>query len=707
MAVATAWLIKRAVYTKTKADTALTFYLLATMATMFGGALLYLLSPNLTSVLVAVGLNGIVMTGGVIFILRYYVESSFNENLKRLEASTSQSGSISSDTTALKLESKKAWAYRAGVISLVLLNEFLMGWAFILFSKTPAIASGSPSTVALSTFDTVVSSDWFVFTMVLEMFLTVYVLRKDLPRSFFGLVFLQSVVMFFAPTALDNSSWASSSIWLGSAAMIGLMIILYEYLFTNRSITSPIKGYFIELLIVYALMMLGLFVWVMNGNTLVFAVSIIGEMVIYFNIILAKSLTKVGIAGSKTKPWMSDPWWVFAFMGMTFVAEYFMGALLDVQYFGTNFIAGIPQVAVAGSLANQAGAAIYDFIYYFGSITGSSWFLIMMGVEMGALVVFKIMITRELETRIRLGLVILAYFVYSIYLPSFFLSNPANVPFVGWSMGVGTAGAIAPAVLGAILLTYLISGGLSFLFGARQTCSVFCTAALMYQGTFPDSLKEFNRTSKLGSKLLTSRMSNIYKTVSGIVIASILISTVLSYLNSIGMISFTIFGSDVASFLYIIYFNILWYIIFISIPFLGVYGCVSTGMCHWGLFNQFVSRFGLFKLKVKDPQVCASCETKDCAKACPVGLTDLPGNFIKSGQFKSHKCIGVGDCVSACPYENEYFYDIRNVFGKKFGSGKNDARRLPSLPVVGTPGEATIMKFSRRKGSDSVATPSA
>ena len=46
-------------------------------------------------------------------------------------------------------------------------------------------------------------------------------------------------------------------------------------------------------------------------------------------------------------------------------------------------------------------------------------------------------------------------------------------------------------------------------------------------------------------------------------------------------------------------------------------------MCHIGLFNQFISRFGLFRLKVKDPAVCVSCKTKDCAKACPVGLTDF------------------------------------------------------------------------------------
>ena len=210
----------------------------------------------------------------------------------------------------------------------------------------------------------------------------------------------------------------------------------------------------------------------------------------------------------------------------------------------------------------------------------------------------------------------------------------------------------------------------------------------MYQGTFYDSMKEFNRSSKLGRKFLTSRISSLYKVIASLVISSIVIAAILSYLNSVGIISFSFFGTDIAYFLYIFYFNFLWYIIFISIPFVGTYGCVSTGMCHIGLFNQFISRFGLFRLKVKDPAVCVSCKTKDCAKACPVGLTHSPGSFIKSGQFRSHKCIGVGDCVSACPYENEYFYDVRGWLKGRLGRTKAGVPSGSQLPIIGNPGQS-------------------
>lgn len=687
MGVLTSWLVKRTIHAQTIADRAVVFYLLVTMASMFGGAVVYLLSPSGTSLLVALGINAILMTGGSIVVLRYYED----EKLIRtdLESDSCQESTISV-VAPLSEKVPVGLVTRVSVIFLVLLNEFFMGWTFVLASGHSAIATGSLLNVAISTFDTVVGSDWFIFTMVLEMALSVYMLRHDLQKNFIIIILLQSAIMFFAPTAIDNSSWVTASIYLGSVVMIGLLIFFYEYLFNNRVIASGIRTYFVALITIYALMMAGLYIWIIQESSLFFVISIIVEMVLYFEVILSGK----NIESGRSKSWMVDPWWVFAFMAMTFVAEYFMGGLFDIEYYGMQFVSGISLVPIAGSFANEIGAAFYNFISYFGAITGSSWFLIMMGAEMGALVVFKIRITREFETKIRLVLVLAAYFIYSIALPSFILSNPASVPFVGWSMGVGTAGAVAPAVLGAIIGTYLITGILSFLFGSRQICSLFCTAALMYQGTFPDSMKEYNRTSKIGRKFLTSRISSLYKVISSLVIVSMIVATVLSYLNSTGVINFTFFGTDIAYFLYIFYFNFLWYIIFISIPFVGTYGCVSTGMCHIGLFNQFVSRFGLFRLKVRDPMQCANCETKDCAKACPVGLTDLPGSFIKSGEFRSHKCIGVGDCVSACPYENEYFYDVRGWLRAKLGRGAKVTNR-PLLPIIRNQGIETV--FVKKK----------
>ena len=89
--------------------------------------------------------------------------------------------------------------------------------------------------------------------------------------------------------------------------------------------------------------------------------------------------------------------------------------------------------------------------------------------------------------------------------------------------------------------------------------------------------------------------------------------------------------------------------------------CRRYGWCTTGTFVGFFSKLGFFKIKAVDPNVCFRCPTKDCVKACEVGLGDLPGQFIKKGFFKSQKCVGAGTCIEACPYDNIHFYDVRNV----------------------------------------------
>jgi polyferredoxin len=419
-------------------------------------------------------------------------------------------------------------------------------------------------------------------------------------------------------------------------------------------------------------MMAGLFAWKIFQNGALFSASIVIEMIAYFLLILnSKAKT-----GDKRKSWLLDAKWTLGVTSMIFISEYFMGGLLDVQIYGRQaFLSGISLAPLVGNALSVLGALLYNGLVWFGAVTGSPWFLIMMGIEMGALVVFKIRTVRELETKIRLVMVILAYAIYAILLPYFLIPNGVLVglPFIGWSMGVGTAGPVAPVLLTAIIGTYLVSGVLSFLFGARQVCSVFCTAALMYQGTFYDKMKSYNRSSKIARKFLTSRLSNLYRLIFSVVWVSLFAAVAVSYLDSIDILHFSIFGSDPTEFLYLFYFDFLWYIIFITIPFVGTYACVSMGWCHWGTFNQLVSRLGFFRLKVKSSNTCVNCKTRDCASACPVGLTDLPGKFISSGQFKSHKCIGVGDCASSCPYQNIELHDIRHWVSGKLGRKPLDA----------------------------------
>jgi polyferredoxin len=345
-----------------------------------------------------------------------------------------------------------------------------------------------------------------------------------------------------------------------------------------------------------------------------------------------------------------------------------MGAAFDVQYYGAvPFIASTGIVPLTGSILAVAGKAVFDFFIFFGSVSLSSWFLVMMGIEMGSLVVFKIRKTRDMETRIRLSLMLVAYGIYSILLPSFIIQNPASVPFIGWSMGIGTAGPVSPLLILPMLLTYVISGILSLLFGSRQLCSVFCTAPVMYQGTFYDSMKKFNTSSGMSKSLTRAdRTGNmVYRIVSNMVYVSVIAAAVISWLDSTGRLNLTFYGTDPEYMLYIFYFGFLWYAVFILMPYVGSYGCINTGYCQWGNFNRFISRFGFFRLKVRDPNQCVTCPTKDCASACPVGNYGQPGSFITTGEYKDSRCVGIGDCVNACPYENIFYYDVRHWVKEK------------------------------------------
>ena len=637
MAVITAWLLQRGSKMKTLTDAGIVLFLLAMMASMFVSAVVYLYYPSFVALFALVALN---MAGMGVGIIPIFVALT--------------KGDRQLDETRIGHRVSSRAIVVASIVALALLSEAFMGWTF-------AIISGAASTTSESALSALVysmSTYWFIFTMAGEMAVTLYLVGRNFPTIFRWLVAIQIFVMVLSPTALASPAWSTETLIGNSAVMIVAVIVVLEFLFRNRTPASGASNYMLRLIGAYALMMAGLFLWLLSGDVWLFVLSVVAEMTIYFGIVLnEKSLTSPPLVN-----WQTSPVWAFCLLGGIFIAEFFMGGVLDIIASGTSYFTTLPFVALSGSVLTVLGASLYDFVIAVGSITASTWFLVMMGIEMGALVVFKIKYARETETKMRLVLMLAAYAIYAIWLPAFvFSADLANVPWIGWSMGIGTAGALSPGIpLLALVLTYVISGGISFLFGSRNVCSILCTAAPMYQGTTYDAMSSFNRASTIGRHNLTSKAPDSFRIGSALVWVSLLGSAALSYLTSVGVINVAFFGEDISYFFYSFYFSLLWYLIWILTPFVGSYGCVTTGMCGWGTFNGLVSRLGMFRLKVKDNDTCVKCETKDCAKVCPTGQTDLPGQFIDTGEFRSFKCIGVGDCVTACPYENIYFFDVRN-----------------------------------------------
>ena len=74
-------------------------------------------------------------------------------------------------------------------------------------------------------------------------------------------------------------------------------------------------------------------------------------------------------------------------------------------------------------------------------------------------------------------------------------------------------------------------------------------------------------------------------------------------------------------------------------------------VCPIGQFNFVQSLVSPLEVKVRDPEVCASCRTKDCIR----GRDGIPGCELhlfqprKAGNMDCTFCL---DCVHACPHDN-------------------------------------------------------
>ncbi len=667
MAVTTAALIKWAAEARTLLRASVVVFLLMMMVAMIGGAAFYFAHPSLGSFVGGLWLASGTMSVSVVVVFLGFLRDAQNR------ARAGPSG----PPPALV----HTGSFVASVIALVMASELLMGWTFQTASGQ-VIAGGWSLAGLVSWVSGSVNSPWFLFTMSAEMILTSFFLRDRLPRPVQFVLVSQSIIMLLSPPALALTSWVYVASYSASAAMIVLFVYLMEHLYRNRTLTIGFSRYLVRLLWIYGLMMAGLFLWIYYGVGIVFALSVLLEMVLFFDAVIRPE----ALTGELARPWLERSRWAFAVLSGIFVAEIFMGAVLDVQIDPAVFVGAFGVYALSGSAGTVLINAVSNGFWFLATVAASTWFLIMMGVEMGALVVFKLRETRNLENRIRMVLMIGCYAAFAVFYPSIYFGlidpnapSPATIPVLGWSMGIGSY-PLATTVFIAVLLTYAITGLLTVFFGRRVVCSVFCTAPLMYQGTAIDSMKAFNRSGPIGRKYLSSRISATFSITAGLVMASLIVTSLVSYLNTIGVTNFYVEGTDPTVFFFALYFSVLWYVLFVSIPYTGNYNCVTMGWCYTGLISQAFQKIGFYKLKVESRQVCRDCKTLDCAKGCPVGLVDMPGHFRTKGEFRSSKCCGVGDCIEACPYNNLYIYDVRHWVREKLGM---PVRPRPTLlPMV-------------------------
>jgi len=172
---------------------------------------------------------------------------------------------------------------RAAYISLLVLSEFLMGWTFNLASGLISLSAGYSLVDVAKQLEYSPTSYWFVFTMVGEMGFTLFALRKDIRPGLLKILAIQGVVMFLTPTALNSRVWETYTVYLEAVVMTGLVVYAVDYLRRGKERDRPMLSYLGLFIIANAVMMVGLLWWLVDGDSLLLAVSLIVQTAIYFD----------------------------------------------------------------------------------------------------------------------------------------------------------------------------------------------------------------------------------------------------------------------------------------------------------------------------------------------------------------------------------------------------------------------------------------
>jgi len=174
-------------------------------------------------------------------------------------------------------------ALRASYITLLVVSEFLMGWTFNLASGLIGLSAGYSVVDVAKELQYSLTTYWFVFTMVGEMGLTLFALRRTLRPGLLKILVIQGVVMFLTPTALGSRVWETYTFYLEAVVMTGLVVFAIDYLRRTKELDRPMLSYLGSFVIANAVMMVGLLLWLVNGDSLLLALSLVAETAIYFD----------------------------------------------------------------------------------------------------------------------------------------------------------------------------------------------------------------------------------------------------------------------------------------------------------------------------------------------------------------------------------------------------------------------------------------
>lgn len=557
-----------------------------------------------------------------------------------------------------------SWGWPLAFAAILLANEALMGAAFTLALNGPVSFGNVGPFGLVSAFAASVDSVWFFWAMAATMVALLFWIRfAPIERWALAGLAASGVV---GPWVLPIPGWGAVGM---AVVMTAVFVALFEYLSRHPSVSRGEFRLVLGVAAAFLVMAAGEFASVSLGSAALasvpFALASFGAMGLELLYIARRGLVGVDPPiASEGIAWLRQPLVLTGFLGFGFAGEWFMAATLGtIGTRGTMLAAG----SLGGPWWAAGGSALLQGVLAVGTVTSSPYFLLLMGVEMGALVVARMLSAASRENRTRLGMALGSFAAYTIAAPAF-VPNWSRFP--GSWPNLGAFGPVGSGSLVAIVGSYALFAGLAFLFGRRSYCSVLCPSAVMYGGTFSQKLIPTITESPVARRQVLG--GNWRKIPQALAVTSWVAwgaVFALSAWNAFGRGPGGPWGIDPSVLYSLAVWNVVWYGTFVAIPYLGMSPCRTWGYCTTGTFAGWIGARGRYRLESRDKEVCRACTTHDCGKACEVGLVEMSVQLARTGVYRNQRCVGSHDCVVACPYGNLVARDIRD-----------DVRRVLGLP---------------------------
>ncbi|MHB8361962.1 MAG: hypothetical protein ACYDDC_09225, partial [Thermoplasmataceae archaeon] len=308
-------------------------------------------------------------------------------------------------------------------------------------------------------------SPLFVIPMISEMAVIAIFIKKSriLRNTIIVLILMQAS----DPMILLTHVYFTLFSIIFAGVMISVMVYYFEYLAKRKMNLKSSEVFMIT--IIFSILLLssaGLLIsFIIKTPTglawLFFAFSMVVSMVVYFMIgtgYLNEKLDKK-LKSDTTKGWVNRQYFMFFILLSSFISEIFMAAsfiTLKMPYnaSGTTLLTDMSNSL--GGTNTFAGMALpVDIVYFITAIGNSVYFLTMMGIEMGALVIFQIKKIWRVDRGkvINLIMALTAFWLYTTIGPNFFLGRVTFLPL--WA-NTGALGPLYPYFVIPLIGSYVL-----------------------------------------------------------------------------------------------------------------------------------------------------------------------------------------------------------------------------------------------------------